>query len=407
MAVTTRSARPVAEQRVENGNFHHLVMDIFWFGLALPATSRFMAVYALRVGASTMQIGWLSALPALVLLVSTLLSDRWRRRYPDAAQATVLPGLGFRFAFLLPAFTPLIAAEWQPMWLILSVTLPALPQGISSVTFLVMMREAVSVERISALVSRRMLVLNATLGISTVILGVWLIRMPFPFNYQAMFVLAFALTLISLWHVKQTRPVFEMPVTRPVPVMTALRDADFREVIKAVIGIHLAFFFAAPLIPVYLIDQLGANESFIALFVFVELTAGAAMAAVLPRITKKTGHRALLFPAMVGLAVSTATIVLIPHLSAALVGAALTGAAWTMAGVAMFGFFSEKTTRDQVASYTMIYNQAAFLSVFVAPLLSSILADGVIDIAWVLLAGAGLRLLVGVSIQLAGSKKSA
>ena len=52
-------------QQVERVNSRHLILDIFWFGLALPATTRFIAVYALRVGATAQEIGWMTSMPAL------------------------------------------------------------------------------------------------------------------------------------------------------------------------------------------------------------------------------------------------------------------------------------------------------------------------------------------------------
>lgn len=389
------------QNQTEKANFRHLVMDVFWFGLAFPALSRFIVVYALRVGASTQEIGWLSSMPSLILLFSISMSNWWRRRYPDATHAAVLPGLGFRLAFLLPAFTPLFPSQWQMMWLILSVSLPALPQGISTVMFQVMMREAVSVEKITALVSRRQVMMNITLGGSTFVLGLLLVRMPYPINYQVMFVLAFGLTLISLWHVKQTRPVFVMPpATRNLSARHIWGDSRFREVLIVVSIIHMAFFFAAPLVTIHLMKNMGADESFIALFTFSELMAGAGVSMILPRIASSVGHRALLAPATIGLAVSTLVIALSPNLWLTIPAAILNGAFWAAAGVGMFGYFSESTPPNQVASYTMNYNQAVFVSVFIAPLLSTNVIGERMDMVGLLLLGAVLRVIAGVVVHM-------
>ena len=56
-----------AVDRTTNANFHHLVMDVAWFGLALAASSRFAQFYAIRLGATPIELGWLAALPSLVL----------------------------------------------------------------------------------------------------------------------------------------------------------------------------------------------------------------------------------------------------------------------------------------------------------------------------------------------------
>ncbi len=41
-----------------------------WFGLGLAATSRFLSVYAIRLDATPMLLGWMSALPAILALLT-------------------------------------------------------------------------------------------------------------------------------------------------------------------------------------------------------------------------------------------------------------------------------------------------------------------------------------------------
>lgn len=91
----------------EQSNFHHFVLDIAWFGLALAATTRFLSVYAIRLGATPVDLGWISSLPALVLIISAALGGWWMRRYGDPVKALFMPGLGYRLMFLLPALVPL------------------------------------------------------------------------------------------------------------------------------------------------------------------------------------------------------------------------------------------------------------------------------------------------------------
>ena len=116
-------------QNIERENAHHLVMEVAWFGLALAATSRFLSVFAIRMGATAADLGWITALPFIVLLGSTTLSTRWRSKFPDSIKAIFWPSLGFRFVFLFPALTPLFPPHLQPAWLILSAALAALPAG--------------------------------------------------------------------------------------------------------------------------------------------------------------------------------------------------------------------------------------------------------------------------------------
>lgn len=47
------------------GNFLHLIADIAWFGVLNGSSLSFLTIYAARVGATTEQIGWINAAPAL------------------------------------------------------------------------------------------------------------------------------------------------------------------------------------------------------------------------------------------------------------------------------------------------------------------------------------------------------
>src|SRR5688500_16945841 len=184
----------------ERTNFHHLVRDMTWFGLAVAATRRFLSVYALRLGATPMELGLISSLPWVMIVLSSGLAGWWVRRNGDVVRALLIPGLAFRLLFLLPAFAPLLPLDIQPAWLILSITLPAIPQGIAGVTFLVAMRYSIDPKHMTSLTSTRNLVLNLSVAASALMFGLWLEKAPFPFNYQAMFVVAFLFALMSEVH---------------------------------------------------------------------------------------------------------------------------------------------------------------------------------------------------------------
>ena len=58
-------------------NLRQLYWDVFWFGTLAGTTLAFLAVYSARLGASSLQIGLLSAGPAVVSLLFTLPAGRW------------------------------------------------------------------------------------------------------------------------------------------------------------------------------------------------------------------------------------------------------------------------------------------------------------------------------------------
>lgn len=384
-------------------NFHHLVQDIVWFGLALPATTRFLSVYAVRVGAGPEELSWLTSLPAILILLAATMSRWWMKRYPSTIQALFWPSFGFRLTFLLPALTPFFPPEWQPAWLIVSLALPALPQGIASVLFLVMMREAVDDREVTPLLSRRSLALNITVGLSGLMLGVWLDMVPFPFNYQAMFLLAFVLALVSLWHVMQIRvqPLVVLPRLTEAPVSgrNPWRTPAFLQV-GFIAGImHLAFFSVLPLTPLYLVVNMGATEGFMAIFALFELSAGALASTITGRVIERIGARNVIALGMLGTAAGAAVIAFAPHLYWTLPAAAFLGGAWTAAGIGLFAYFTESTPQEDKTPFTTAYLQVVYLAVFLAPMVGMLLSNTGINLVAIILFGAVLRGIAALLIQ--------
>jgi len=382
----------------ESSNFHHLVMDIAWFGMALPATVRFLSVYAIRLGASPTELSWIVSLPALVLLFSAGLGNRWMKRYTDPIRAIFWPSLGFRFIFLLPALTPFLPREWQPVWLILAVTIPALPQGVSSVVFLVMMRQAVHHEHLTALLSRRMLALNVTVALSGLAFGFWLEQAPFPVNYQAMFLLAFALALVSQLHLTRIhiKPVPVIPLEAKVS-SHPWHSLKFRHVALIAAVTHLAFFAIFPLTPLHLVKNLGASEGFMALFALAELAAGALISTSAPRMVQRFGNRRMVAISMAGTGLAALIVSLASSLPITLVAGAISGASWTLVGMGIFGFFTESTPAEEMGPYTVCYHQIIFAMMFVGPLVGSLLVNTGVHLSVVILIGAAARFVAGVA----------
>lgn len=394
-----------APQTQERANFHHLVADIAWFGLALPATTRFLSVYAIRMGADANQLTWLASLPSLILLFSASLSAYWMRRFTNSVDATTLPGLGFRLQFLLPALTPFMPTAFQPTWLILSLVIPAVPQGIASVAFLVMFREAVDEKTVPTLLSRRMMALNITVALSGLALGLWLEKVPFPINYQAMFVVAFLMALVSLYHVMRVRvqPVEKREEPQPTHQLStwkAWRSPAFQSVAFITALTHLTFFSVNALIPLHLVNNLKATESFMGVFALAELLAGALAAMFTRQIVEYIGNRAMIAMAMVGTAISVLLIAVTSNLYVTLVASALTGASWTAVGIGLFAYFSETTPTENKTSYTTAYTQAIFIAMFIGPIIGKSLHNLGASLVMVLIIGAGLRLVAGILTQM-------
>lgn len=391
-------------------NFHHLVMNAMWFGVALAASTRFLSVFAIRLGATPLELGLLSALPGLMALATTtFLSQWWMRHFRDSVHAVILPALGLRLNFLLLALTGFLPPQWRPAWIIFSVSAAAFAEGISAVVFTVMLREAVPQNRLTALLSRRNIALNIVLGISILVFGYWLETAPFPANYQVMFAVGFLFTLVSLWHitrvrVSETASVLGQQRAGQTPsACRAWRSPAFQLVAFAAALIHVAFFSIVPVTPLRLVNELGAGEQFMALFGMVELIAAIAVSFVTSYFVEHYGNRSLIAVSMVGTGLAAFVLAFSSSLPLTLLAAVLSGAGWTAATIGLFGYFTENTAPQDMPRFTAAYTQVVYLAIFVGPLVGSSLANAGVNLTAVLLLGAVLRLLAGVFTSAAGA----
>ncbi len=392
----------IASRDQKQANYRHLVMDMTWYGLAIPATDRFLSIYAIRLGADANQLTWLAALPALMLLISATWGTWWVKRYTDSGKSVLWPGFGQRLTFLLPALTPFMPHNFQIPWLILSLTLPAVTQGISSVAFLVMFREAIDDESVPSLLGHRSLALNITVGLSGLALGVWLEHITFPLNYQLMFVTAFAITLISLWHLSRIRvtpKAVPAPQTERRPSQSPWRSPGFQTVAFIIVLTHLTFFSVRALIPLHLVNNLGAGEEFVSLFTLAELVGGGLITFFAKGIVKRLGNRGTIAFAMMGTGLGALLISATHNLALTLLASAITGATWTLVANGIFAFFTEKTPVNDLVPYTTAYNQIVFVAMFIGPMVGQLLNNLGLSLVMVILAGAVLRVAAGVLTQ--------
>lgn len=389
-------------KHIEQTNFQNLVVEIIWFGLAFPAMDRFREVYAIRLGADATHLTWLAALPALVLLLTSSLAARWLSRYSNPLQAIFWPGFGFRLAFLLPALTAFMPPSLQVPWLFLAVLLPAAAQGICAVGFIVMFRESVHEKAVASLHSRRLMALNIAVSISGLALGLWLEKVPFPLNYQIMFVVAFIFSLMSWWHVNKVRALPELVIrsaTRASQRVNPWQSQSF-QVVAVVIALSFVTFTAIkPLISLHLIRNLGASEWFISNFGLAELLAGALIALFIRQLVERIGNRSMIGIGLIGTALSALLIATTRNMNLVLLASAIGGAAWMLVNVGQFAYFSEMTPIEHKQPFTTAYHQVVFLSMFIGPLIGKLLASDGMPIVSVLLIGAILRLLAGLLIQ--------
>ncbi|MCL4252697.1 MAG: MFS transporter [Anaerolineae bacterium] len=391
----------MSQNNIAEANFRHLVLDIAWFGVALAATTRFASAYAIRVEATPTEVNLLVALPGIVMLISTLFTGWWRRKFINAVPAQYYPGLFFRFIYLLPAFTPLFPMHLQPVWLIISATAPALAQGVAGAIFMEFLRHAVPQERVTTLFSRRAMALNVMLMIGSLFFGVVLEGLPFPINYQVMFLFAFALSMVSFWHVNKVKMTDDEPRasenTKPVVSQWDVwKMPSFVWVALVTLFGHIAYVIIAGIIPMRLMNELNAGEGYIALFGLVELSVGATSAYFADRLIRRMGAQRLTAYALFMTAIAALVLALTHRLDVALLSAVASGSGWVLATTGMYILLIERTPKEYSSITSNGYQQVVGIGIFLGPILGSVLVGMNLSLVQILYVTVGLRVLAAV-----------
>ena len=144
---------------VEERNVRNVIVDGIGVGIA-SGIGTFLSVFLVRLGASSFQVGLLTAMPAmtgmlLAIAVSRFL-ERQRNIVPWYSRARFL----VLFSYVLTGVIPFIFRDQAPNAIIAVWALATLPQTIVNVAFTVVMSQVAGPNRRYYLMSRRWSILG-------------------------------------------------------------------------------------------------------------------------------------------------------------------------------------------------------------------------------------------------------
>jgi hypothetical protein len=191
-------------------NTWHLYQGILWIGLTGAATT-FTNIYAIRLGAPDTLIALLSSLPSLFVILLRLPAVRLVEGADNPVRLISRSLLATRSLYLALALLPLLRLTQEAAAFVVVLILMGLPAVLANAGWDSLFADVVP-ERDRATVVGVRSTLASIVGVVVVLVGgTWLDWVPFPWNYHAIFLLAFAGRMVSTYHVSQIRP----PGTQP------------------------------------------------------------------------------------------------------------------------------------------------------------------------------------------------
>jgi hypothetical protein len=389
---------PHGSSNIRKTNFVNVQIDAIAVGLA-NAASPFLPVFLTRLGASTIQVGLLTSMPAVAGLLFAIPFGSFLQRksniIPWFSSSRLGVIMGYALTGLVTFFVPpearIIAVIF--IWAILTI-----PQTILSIAFSVVMNSIAGPTGRFELMSRRWSILGLTTSLTVFLIGGVVSQGTFPLNYQLMFIALSVGGLISFLFSSRLE-------IDPSPPQEGQKKPNFLAYWQQVKGekpfisfnvkrlVYMTgIYLATPLFPVYFVRDLHASDSMIAIISTVQTAIMTVGYFLWTRQSRKRGARLVLLATTLGLSsyplltAFTQDILLIPFFAA-------------IAGIFQAGldlvFFDEllKTIPTQYSATFVSFAQSMqYVPMIFAPLIGSALAD-TIGINAALLISAVVRLI--------------
>jgi MFS family permease len=386
---------PRVTTTLTRGNLVHTQLDAIGVGIA-SVGGVFLPVFLSRLNASSLIIGLVAALPSITGILMALPAAQLLER-----QKNIIPWYSITRLIFLGGYTLTGAVTFfvpRSMWIPLIVTIWALisiPQTVLSITFNVVMNHVAGDDGRFELMSRRWSLLSLVTAVSVFLAGTLLDKLPFPMNYQIMFII-FSLGGVLAYFGSNSLVI--------PPAIKAIKKKSFRQQPNLLVRIwnekpfvnvvikRFVFLFGAamiaPLFPLYYVREANLTDASIALISTIQTGILVFGYFFWMARSRKTGTRTSLLITTLGLAFYP-LLISFTHSSIGLV--VIAGAAGVFQAGVDLTFFDELMNTIPASSsstFVAFYQEVQYSSAIIAPLLGTFLA-GKIGYSTSLMIGSG------------------
>lgn len=400
LALTRPPDQALTPLQVE-ANIRHLVGDIAWFGIVTGTLTAFLQVYTVRLGAPSLLVGAITYGPALIAIFWQIPAGRLITRKGHRMRWVLVSGLAYRAFFLTIPLIPFVVAHGRAEATALVWVFSALASSISNVSFLSMMADAVPPDRLARMVGLRMAAFGLTNTLTTLLAGPLLQVLPFPLNYQVLFLIGFAGSLMSWWNVNHIHVPDPVPKTGPQPAFSGelksmMRYPGYLRFLVSVFCLQLALGMIAPLLPLYWVRTLGATDQQVSLVLSTATGMMVVGSLLMRRAVGRMGREIALGVGALGYALYPLLTSLTLSVWWLIPWAALAGIFSAAINVNLFDNLVAVTPDAERTNYMSVYNTAANAGLFFGPIIAGVLAQSSGGAALGMQVAAGVGIGAGV-----------
>jgi MFS family permease len=412
-----RSSQTIPEKYRKN--FFHLYMDIAWWGVLNGSILVFLSVYASRLGATTTQMGLITASPALVNLLFTFPLTALASKLPTK-KATTLAGFLLRIFYFLLIPLPILFTANTQIWLIIAITLVMnIPGTLASVMTNTFFAETIPARYRAHVAGTRNAMLAATSMLTSFLIGKILDNTAFTLGYQITFAIGAFGAMLSLYHLSRIKPIPEdAPMLssqvpqedskektrnkKPKIIFSQYLRLDvckgpFGKVLILILGFYLAVFNINPTFPLYQVNVLNLTDAVIGAGSSVFWITHFLAATQTSRFAAKMGFKNMTAWGTSILCGSLLLFILAFNPVLYFTSRMLGGIAWAMINGSLINYVFERIPDNDRPAYlswfNLAMNSALLFTGLIAPLIS-----GALGLTGALLLGIGLRAVMAVAI---------
>jgi MFS family permease len=389
-----------APASAEGRNIRNVLIDGIGVGLA-SAASPFLPVFLVRLGASDLMVGLLTAMPALTGMLLAIPIGRFLDRQRQIVSWYSVARLAVISSYALTGLVPLLFPAREPQAIIGIWALATVPQTVVGVVFTVIMGTVAGPRGRFYLMSRRWTLLGGTTAVTVALAGQILDWLPYPQNYQFVFLGLSLGGLISYYfssHIvlpdNPPRPTVQRaPLNHRMQgwVRSVWQQQDFVRFSFSQFIFRAGLTLAQPLFPIYWVRQLDASDGWIGLINTVQ--GGVLLVAyfVWVRLSRRRGERFVLLATTLGVSFYPLLVALTRRVEPMALYAGLAGIFQAGVDLVFFDILLASAPEAQRQTYVALYQTTVYLATLIGPLLGTTLSDQ-IGIVPALILGSVLRL---------------
>ena len=365
-------------------NWTLVQVDAVFVGI-VTASGTYLPVFLLRLGASANDVGLLTALPALTAFALAIPFGRWlqgrRNIVPWYSRMRLLAWLSYALIAAIAAVLP----REQAIPAILAIWgLASLPSTAGLVVFPIVMDGAAGRDGRFDLLGRRWAIAGTSTAIAVALAGQFLNAVPFPANFELLFVLVSIAGLGSYLQSSQIVIPETVPVAGPAeaPIGVRLRSLwslvlanrpfirfELRSLVyTASIGLAL------PVLPLFYVHEVTAPDAWIGVIGSAQ-SAGGVLGYVLARqLARRRGAAMTLLPSMLAAALAPALLSVIGWLPAVAAISFVFGLAGASVQLALFDQFMRRLPSELAVTFSSVDQSVQNLALVVAPNIGGLLS---------------------------------